>query len=278
MQQGKTDHHQQPPIVFDHSNNEDKDATKPTLSEATNSEDSTVHLENISALGLVTVKEDRKEEEEVEDSQKDETKEQAPPPASVLEKNRRRAISDVSLPSLGSSPPSPKRQQQKPRSVIGSVYRRSHSGEGDRPVIRTITASARDMDKLDPNAVIGDIDDGEATWNDVFRACCCHDKSEWMKIGLFLATLLFLLYFFLVALDLLGTSFKVIGGCTAGSMLGSKTNPMAAVMIGIIATTLLQSSSTTTAIIVSLVSGGLDVNQGIYMVMGANVGTSGTSN
>jgi sodium-dependent phosphate cotransporter len=48
-------------------------------------------------------------------------------------------------------------------------------------------------------------------------------------------------------------------------------------MIGIIATALLQSSSTTTSIIVSLVSGGLNVQQGIYMVMGANVGTSITS-
>jgi len=56
-------------------------------------------------------------------------------------------------------------------------------------------------------------------------------------------------------------------------MLASDTNPLASVMIGIIATALLQSSSTTSAIIVSLVSGGLDVHQGIYMIMGANIGT-----
>ena len=60
-------------------------------------------------------------------------------------------------------------------------------------------------------------------------------------------------------------------------MLGSDTNPLASFLIGIIATALLQSSSTTTAIVVSLVSGGLDVDQGIYIVMGANVGTSVTS-
>ena len=66
-------------------------------------------------------------------------------------------------------------------------------------------------------------------------------------------------------------------GCTAGTMLGSDTNPLASLLIGIIATALLQSSSTTTAIVVSLVSGGLDVDQGIYIVMGANVGTSVTA-
>ena len=78
-------------------------------------------------------------------------------------------------------------------------------------------------------------------------------------------------------MQLLGTSFKVVGGCTAGSLLSSDTNPVAALCIGIIATAILQSSSTTTAIIVSLVSGGLDVKQAIYLVMGANVGTSVTS-
>mmetsp|Transcript_26035 Transcript_26035/g.49385 ORF Transcript_26035/g.49385 Transcript_26035/m.49385 type:complete len:560 (+) Transcript_26035:958-2637(+) len=66
-------------------------------------------------------------------------------------------------------------------------------------------------------------------------------------------------------------------GCTAGTLLGSDTNPLASLLIGIIATALLQSSSTTTAIVVSLVSGGLDVDQGIYIVMGANIGTSVTS-
>ena len=42
-------------------------------------------------------------------------------------------------------------------------------------------------------------------------------------------------------------------------------------------TVLLQSSSTTTSIIVSLVSSGLDVRAAIYMVMGANIGTSVTN-
>jgi sodium-dependent phosphate cotransporter len=49
-------------------------------------------------------------------------------------------------------------------------------------------------------------------------------------------------------------------------------------MVGILATVLLQSSSTTTSIIVSLVgAGSVSVKQGIYMIMGANIGTSVTN-
>jgi hypothetical protein len=102
----------------------------------------------------------------------------------------------------------------------------------------------------------------EATWKDVFIACCCHSPKEWSGIGMGFGLLLLLLYFFLLGLELLSSSFQIVGGCTAGSLLGSDTNPVASLMIGIIATAVLQSSSTTVAIIVSLVSGGLDVTQG----------------
>ena len=153
------------------------------------------------------------------------------------------------------------------RRRIGAVYRTTGGA------IRTVHSAH--PPHRDPSAA--GAEEIDATWNDVCRACCIHSFAEWLRIALFISALLFLLYFFLVGLDLMGTAFKVVGGCTAGSLLGSDTNPIASVMIGIIATALLQSSSTTTAIIVSLVSGGLDVNQAIYMVMGANVGTSVTS-
>ena len=81
-----------------------------------------------------------------------------------------------------------------------------------------------------------------------------------------------------MGLSLLGTAAKVIGGCTAGSLFGDDTNPVAGVMIGILATVLMQSSSSTTSIIVSLVgAGSITVKSGIFMVMGANIGTSVTS-
>ena len=88
---------------------------------------------------------------------------------------------------------------------------------------------------------------------------------------------LFFLYFFLFGLELLGSGAKVMSGCKAGELFGSDTNPIAGLMVGILATVLLQSSSTTTSIIVSLVGNGITIDQGIYMVMGANIGTSVTN-
>jgi len=167
---------------------------------------------------------------------------------------------------------------KKPRSLIGSAYVRSRHADG-QTTIRPIHSFAqlqnsKTKDPAGSPELLFLEDQGEATWKDVGRACCCHSREGWFHISIVLSMLLFFLYFFLVGLDLMGTSFAVAGGCTAGSMLSADTNPMASLMIGIIATALLQSSSTTTAIIVTLVSGGLDVHQGIYMVMGANVGTS----
>lgn len=77
---------------------------------------------------------------------------------------------------------------------------------------------------------------------------------------------------------MLGSSAKVLGGCSAGGLFGDDTNPVGALVIGILATVLVQSSSTTTSIIVSLVgAGAVGVHTGIYMVMGANIGTSVTN-
>jgi|Transcript_39854 sodium-dependent phosphate cotransporter len=124
-----------------------------------------------------------------------------------------------------------------------------------------------------------DADDiGDATWGEVCRACCVHTPKEWGIVFIGLCVLCFFLYFFLLGLDLLGSSAKVLGGCTAGSILGNETNPIAAMMIGVLATVLLQSSSTTTSIVVGLVGGGaIQVQQAIYMIMGANIGTTVTN-
>ena len=121
-------------------------------------------------------------------------------------------------------------------------------------------------------------DIGDATWGEVVKSCCIHSPAEWGKIFIGLCVILFFLYFFLFGLDLLGNAAKVVGGCTAGEVLGQNTNPVAALMIGILGTVLLQSSSTTTSIVVSLVgAGSVGVRQSIYMIMGANIGTSVTN-
>lgn len=121
-------------------------------------------------------------------------------------------------------------------------------------------------------------DIGDATWAEVGRACCVHTPMEWGKVFIGVCGALFFLYFFLFSLELLGNSAKVLGGCTAGGIMGDNVNPVAALVIGELATALVQSSSTTTSIIVSLVgSDAVTINTGIYMIMGANIGTSVTN-
>ncbi len=111
----------------------------------------------------------------------------------------------------------------------------------------------------------------------MFQKCCVHTGEEWLKIAAGTTVVCFFLYFFLFGLELLGTAAKIVGGCSAGEVLGDDTNPIGALMIGILGTVLLQSSSTTTSVIVGLAGSGLSVKTGIYMVMGANIGTSVTN-
>jgi Na+/Pi-cotransporter len=113
----------------------------------------------------------------------------------------------------------------------------------------------------------------EATWGDVYQSCCVHSATEWGWITVGLLLVLFFLYWFMFSLELLGSSAKVLTGCSAGALFGDDTNPVAAVMIGMIVTVLLQSSSTTTSIIISLTGTAISVETGIYMVMGSNIGT-----
>jgi len=118
----------------------------------------------------------------------------------------------------------------------------------------------------------------DATWSEVCRTCCVHDAQEWGLIFIGIVAVCFFLYFFLLGLDLLGNAAKVIGGCSAGALFGDETNPVAGLMVGILATVLIQSSSSSTSIVVSLVgAGSVTVKSGIYMVMGANIGTSVTN-
>merc|ERR1711920_14855 len=97
-----------------------------------------------------------------------------------------------------------------------------------------------------------------------------------MGIGMTFAC--FSLYIFLCGLQLLGESFESIGGGTAGSIFKGLDNPIAGLMVGILATVLVQSSSTSTSIVVGLVGASqLTVSQGIPIIMGANIGTSVTN-
>lgn len=86
-----------------------------------------------------------------------------------------------------------------------------------------------------------------------------------------------LVYTLICAVGMIGSGFK---GATAGEakeLFAFATNPFMGLIIGIVATALIQSSSTVTSIIVGLVAGGLPVELAVPMVMGANVGTSITN-
>ncbi|KAL7467473.1 hypothetical protein ACHAXS_007723 [Conticribra weissflogii] len=141
----------------------------------------------------------------------------------------------------------------------------------DRP---TGSTHFGDVDYEDENP--DEIED--ATWGEVCRTCCCHDAKTWGIIFIGACAASFFLYFFLIALELLGSSAKVLTGCAAGGLFGDNFNPIAGLVIGELCTALLQSSSTTTSIIVSLVGAqAVSVKSAIYMVMGANIGTSVTN-
>ncbi|GMI12777.1 hypothetical protein TrRE_jg8813 [Triparma retinervis] len=104
------------------------------------------------------------------------------------------------------------------------------------------------------------------------------DATSWGWTAARSCSLAFFLYFFLFFLDVMGGSFKVLGGCEAGAMFKGLDNPIAGLMTGIIATVLVQSSSTSTSIVVSLVgSDAMTVRVAIPVIMGANIGTSVTN-
>ncbi|XP_045172382.1 sodium-dependent phosphate transport protein 2B-like [Mercenaria mercenaria] len=107
-------------------------------------------------------------------------------------------------------------------------------------------------------------------------------KRLFLHYILKIVLLLCALYIFICSLSFLGDAFKLLGGKAAGQAFSENeilSNPVAGLMIGVLATVLLQSSSTTTSIVVSMVGSGelLTVKQAIPIVMGANIGTSVTN-
>ncbi|GFR90289.1 sodium-dependent phosphate transport protein 2B [Elysia marginata] len=96
-----------------------------------------------------------------------------------------------------------------------------------------------------------------------------------------IACLLCLLWMFVCSLDCLSSAFRLLGGKVAGEALASSvllSNPVAGVMIGVLATVLVQSSSTATSILVSMVTSEvLTLPHAIPIVMGSNIGTTVTN-
>jgi sodium-dependent phosphate cotransporter len=86
------------------------------------------------------------------------------------------------------------------------------------------------------------------------------------------------LYAFLIGIGAMGTAFKWMGKDYTTELLGGEHGPLVSLFIGILATTLVQSSSTTTSLVVGMVAAGaLQLDSAVFMVMGANLGTTVTN-
>lgn len=87
-----------------------------------------------------------------------------------------------------------------------------------------------------------------------------------------------LLYLFMLAITMLGTAFKLMGKDVAEQLFHATENPIVGLVIGILATAIVQSSSTTTSLVVGLVgSGALSFANAVPIIMGANIGTTVTN-
>ncbi len=93
---------------------------------------------------------------------------------------------------------------------------------------------------------------------------------NWLLVAL-------LIYLLIAAVGMIGAGFKSATGDKAKELFEFATNPFLGLIVGTVATALIQSSSTVTSIIVGLVAGGLPVATAVPMVMGANIGTTITN-
>jgi sodium-dependent phosphate cotransporter len=95
-----------------------------------------------------------------------------------------------------------------------------------------------------------------------------------------IASVLALLFVFLLGIKGLGEGFELLGSELLDAFFQATENPFVGLMIGLLATTLMQSSSVTTSMVVALVAAPenpLPLANAVPMIMGANIGTTVTS-
>ncbi len=102
-------------------------------------------------------------------------------------------------------------------------------------------------------------------------------KTVVRRLGKVLLMLAFL-YCFLVSINSLSAGFGMLGKDFGEHLISTTSNPFVGLLIGVLATSIIQSSSGTTSIVVTLVaSGQMTVGNAIPIVMGANIGTTITN-
>ncbi len=88
------------------------------------------------------------------------------------------------------------------------------------------------------------------------------------------------MFAFLIGVKGLGEGFKLLGGDFLALIFATTENPFIGLVVGILATTIVQSSSVTTSMIVGLVAAPespLPLANAVPMIMGANIGTTVTA-
>jgi sodium-dependent phosphate cotransporter len=121
-------------------------------------------------------------------------------------------------------------------------------------------------------------DDQAVPWDSLTT----QQKFRAATTGAFKVLLIFgFLYLFVCSLSFLADGFRLVAGKDAGEVFRNSdlfNNPVAALMVGVLATVLVQSSSTSTSIVITMVASDLlTTKQAIPIIMGANIGTSVTS-
>ena len=103
-----------------------------------------------------------------------------------------------------------------------------------------------------------------------------HSRNPFVTAGMVIG----LLFLFLLGVHGMGDGFKLLGREMLDAFFRTAANPLVALMVGLLATTLVQSSSVTTSMIVGLVAAPenpLPVATAVPMIMGSNIGTTVTN-
>ncbi|MBL7863584.1 MAG: Na/Pi symporter [Cyclobacteriaceae bacterium] len=102
--------------------------------------------------------------------------------------------------------------------------------------------------------------------------------TNWKKVVRNTAYILFALFIFLFALELMLSALQHLGKTAAETIILATSNPFTALFIGLLITAIIQSSTATTSMTVALVaSGSLTLESAVPIIMGANIGTTITS-
>lgn len=95
-----------------------------------------------------------------------------------------------------------------------------------------------------------------------------------------LVSVVILLFVFLLGIKVLSEGFELLGSDLLNRFFATTENPFIGLIVGLLATTLMQSSSVTTSMVVALVAAPdnpLPLANAVPMIMGANIGTTITA-